>query len=1203
MRRDELIDDRFERARFPIQIELPAAPSTSLADAQLAIKREYRDSVKWKLLRCRKVSILSQSDSGTIYILHVGHSVEFDWTWEGALAFRPTHIDGERKDGPSLFDQDATDAHQESDSILWTGEVLEVDEATGRIFVSVSNPEFPPTKGSFYVRPFEFLAFLNTIFNEQAYETIRQQLPNRLFATEGGIHPDVKNPKNFGLQHMQMWWGKAWSVLWGPPGTGKTYTTGKQVAEVLADTSERILVVSTTNRATDAVTISIGSAARALKLSELDRGTLLRIGKGARLERYQNEKLVSMLKGTETEYLGQIELLSTELTRSRGPEEKAIIRSQIKSLQREMRDASIRNFLDSKIRVVVTTAFKATTMLKRAEVKSDIETGYAPFTTIMIDEAGLLSRASISALSMLASRRVVLIGDSQQLAPISRISRVLPTSQMKWLAMSGLSHLDTVTTKVDGVHVLREQRRMQDDICKIVSKYKYDSQLVTAPEVGQRQFKLPHPLSIDTRAVWYVLDEEALDMPNIRAERGPGNRSWIRKVSIDVLDHFFSHVEFRESHGLFLSPFKAQASLVSGYFAENHIQNWTASTVHSQQGSEADIVIFDTVNAGSYSWPYDEWQRMINVAISRARESFILFASRGEMNEPYLRPLIRQLKPRVLRKHFRHYAWVEVPVTDEYVPPQPSLVKETTSVGYQITKRQELRPVLSHEQQRLCGLELDGKPRLVRGVAGSGKTVVLAHWLMQTVNRLKTEQNIRVWAIFANRSLQTLISESIVTAWEQETDGTPFPWHRVSLQHIRDLLQVVLPEVGLDAQNFGFDYDLAAQAYLARVDIKSIEHRCDALFIDEAQDMGPNTLKLLTSLTRQTNLYDSNSRSVNIFYDNAQNIYDRAIPKWTDLGLDMRGRSSVMKESFRSTKPITEFALNVLCQLQPQTDNQDYKELLARGLVEQVVKNGMNWWNVRFNQIDGPKPEFRKFESLDKEFVAIAEYCRQLVQDEGVKPSDITIIYNSRFIRARLEEIVAPVLKDLGVVLSVQTNQAYQRNANAILATTSASFKGYDSEVVIIPGIDFFRAQDKGVLASSLYVAMTRARSILTLFAHRNSNPNAKRIFKAVEDCLDCLEARPAIDAEISPQDDLEDVLLWIGEENRRWLERIWLEKEVSQEPIFAENGELIAEPLFWFREHGVIHACFGREVLSTRALQKVEDYGVKILNVRQAQR
>ncbi|MCU0710564.1 MAG: AAA domain-containing protein, partial [Pirellula sp.] len=1087
MHNDELDDDRFDKARFPIRIELPVAPESYLGDVQQAIKREYRDSVKWKLLRCRKVSVLSASDSGTIYILHVGHSVEFDWTWEGAIAFRPAHMDEQRTESRSLFDLESADEQEESDSVLWTGEVLEVDESTGRIFVSVSNPEFPPTKGSFYVRPFEFLAFLNSLFNEPAYESIRKLLPNRLLATEGGIHPDVGNPQAVGLEHLQTWWGKSWSVLWGPPGTGKTYTAGKQVAEVLADPSERILIVSTTNRATDAIAISIGRAARESNLSEFDRGTLLRVGKGARLERYQSEKLLSMLKGTETDYLGQIELLSADLIRSRGSEEKAVIRSQIKLLQREMRDASLKNFLDSKIRVVVTTAFKATTLLKRAEIKTDLEAGFAPFTTIMIDEAGLLSRASISALSMLASRRVVLIGDSHQLAPISRISRVLPTNQMKWLAMSGLSHLDTITTQCNGVHILREQRRMQDEICQIVSKYKYDSQLVTAPEVKQRLTKLPQPLSDDTRAIWYVLDEESSDLPNIRAERGPGNRSWVRKVSIDILNHFFSHVEFRESHGLFLSPFKAQASLVSRYLADHHIQNWTASTVHSQQGSEADIVIFDSVNAGSYSWPYDEWQRMINVAISRAREAVLVFASRGEMNEPYLRPLIRHLKPRVLRKQFRHYEWQAVSVMEEFQPPQPSLVRETTSVGYQITKRKELRPVLSHEQQRLCGLELDGKPRLVRGVAGSGKTVVLAHWLMQTVNRLRTEQNIRIWAIFANRSLQTLISESIVNAWEQAADGKPFPWNRVSLQHIRDLLQVILPEVGLDAESFGFDYDQAAEAYLSRIDKNRIEHRCDALFIDEAQDMGPNTLKLLTALTRQTNIYDSNSRSVNIFYDNAQNIYDRAIPKWSELGLDMRGRSSVMKESFRSTKPITEFALNVLCQLQPQTDNQDYKELLARGLVEQVTKNGMTWWNVRFNQIDGPKPEFRKFESLDKEFVAMAEYCRQLIQDEGVKPSDITVIYNSKFVRARLEQIVAPVLKELGVVLSVQTNQAYQRSANVILATTSASFKGYDSEVVIIPGIDFFRAQDKGVLASSLYVAMTRARSILTLFAHRNS--------------------------------------------------------------------------------------------------------------------
>ena len=43
-----------------------------------------------------------------------------------------------------------------------------------------------------------------------------------------------------------------------------------------------------------------------------------------------------------------------------------------------------------------------------------------------------------------------------------------------------------------------------------------------------------------------------------------------------------------------------------------------------------------------------------------------------------------------------------------------------------------------------CGLALDGKPRLVRGVAGSGKTVVLAHWLMQTVKHFGDQQDVRI---------------------------------------------------------------------------------------------------------------------------------------------------------------------------------------------------------------------------------------------------------------------------------------------------------------------------------------------------------------------------------------------------------------------------------------------------------------------------
>ncbi len=159
---DEKLEESFTQARFPIRLNLPEGSTAVLADAKEAVKREFRDSVKWKRLRCRSVIVLSESETGTVFILEIGHAVEFDWTWEGAVAFRPLVLKEFADDPKNLFDGGADDPEIE-DSILWSGEILEVDEANGRIFVCVSNPEYPPTTGSFYVRPFEFLAFLHAV--------------------------------------------------------------------------------------------------------------------------------------------------------------------------------------------------------------------------------------------------------------------------------------------------------------------------------------------------------------------------------------------------------------------------------------------------------------------------------------------------------------------------------------------------------------------------------------------------------------------------------------------------------------------------------------------------------------------------------------------------------------------------------------------------------------------------------------------------------------------------------------------------------------------------------------------------------------------------------------------------------------------------------------------------------------------------------
>ncbi len=678
-----------------------------------------------------------------------------------------------------------------------------------------------------------------------------------------------------------------------------------------------------------------------------------------------------------------------------------------------------------------------------------------------------------------------------------------------------------------------------------------------------------------------------------------------------MLKKLFSLPGVREGGGLFITPFKAQSRDIAGYFAKPEpdkpglekpgLENWSAGTVHARQGTEANVVVFDTVNAGSCGWSYEEWKRLVNVGLSRAREFVLLVASRAEMDEPYLRPLLETLAPRVLFGSGKAMVWKEVPARATFAAPV-ALAGNPDLVGNQLSQRKSLRPVMSAEQQRLCGHNMDGKPRLVRGVAGSGKTYVLAHWLQKTVKRLLDMPTARVWAVFANKSLQRLIADTIEEAWKAEGSSGQFPWERVELCHIKDVLASMLPSVGLNVSQNDFDYDALAASYLERKPFGQIKPCCQAMFIDEAQDMGPSTLKLLSGLVEQTDPEDPKSRAVNIFYDNAQNIYGRKKPQLSEIGLNMQGRSTVMKESFRSTKPITEFALNVLYRLQPPGNDPDHKELVERGLIEATTRNGATWWNVRFCQVEGPTPIFRKYRGLQDQVDAIGDQVIRWIRDEGVKPCDICILCNDNAFKKRLEETVEPRLQQISARLVSDPAQGWARDENAVVASTSHSFKGYEAEIVVVGGLERFIAQ-RQIIPNNLYVAMTRARSVLAIYAYEQQNPKpeAVTLLSTVETCLNALLDRPKVEREISNLDDFEDVLARLGSgkrdsDKRDWLAKLWKSYLIQQEPITAGDGEILAQPLFWFQADDRMVACFGDEEPGAYTLHKLEDNGIEVV-------
>jgi len=505
-------------------------------------------------------------------------------------------------------------------------------------------------------------------------------------------------------------------------------------------------------------------------------------------------------------------------------------------------------------------------------------------------------------------------------------------------------------------------------------------------------------------------------------------------------------------------------------------------------------------------------------------------------------------------------------------------------LGKQFRERKTMNPVLSRDQQRIANLQLDGKPRLVGGVAGSGKSIVLCTWLAKTVKRMESDNDLCIWAVYANRSLHKLLRESVEAAWtdlwKDSLYGTPnFPREKVSLLHVKDVLAGLLPDASLSMDAFEFDYDRAAEEILKHQDSAIALPRCSALFIDEAQDMGPSMLKLLLSLVQSSDAEDANSKPAHIFYDNAQNIYGRKTPNWSGFGIDLRGRSTIMRENFRSTNPIAELAVNILHRLADPEQQPNQNELMSMGLIEKAQINGQDWLRVRFNQIDGPKPIFRCCNTRVEELDAMANHLVYLIRVEGVSPSDICVIYNGKHVVQLLESVLKPILSQIGVELSVQTNRPFERRPNTLVVTTSHSYKGCESEVVMIPCVDQFATSDGQILANNLYVAMTRARSLLCIYASQECNAASRQIIETFSTCIETMDATPNVDMTVSIQDDLNDILDQIGIVHRVWLIDLWKRFEIRQEPIVSAVGTVLAEPLFWFQHADQRIACFAANV------------------------
>ncbi len=434
--------------------------------------------------------------------------------------------------------------------------------------------------------------------------------------------------------------------------------------------------------------------------------------------------------------------------------------------------------------------------------------------------------------------------------------------------------------------------------------------------------------------------------------------------------------------------------------------------------------------------------------------------------------------------------------------PRPEVPEST--LGAMIDEIAVQDKYLSAEQTELSRLPIGGFPRLIRGVAGSGKTVVLANLAARLLTRTSNanpilfddfeDDHLRIGVVCFNRALVSFLRQKIKDAYKQQSFEDIPSGDVLWVGHLNSLMRKVTYGKGSDFQYLSIDvwpkavaraneYEKQLNQYLAKHAQQENHILYDAIFVDEGQDFEPAEIQLLLSLLKPDRT--TGEKNLIIFYDDAQNLYGRQRPSWKQLGIDVqRGdRARVMKECFRNTRQIVETAFNVLLGSEASDDEKvnlksyaDVGYLRQAGLIEETG----GFYKVGFAERSGEYPRVHEFGSRSEEKTWIVGEIERLIGIERVRPEDILVLFSSAgafddlgdMIRTRIgKERIKDFIRPYG---NNGEKDALIFRDNCLTLSTVHGAKGYDAYIVFLVGLDLFKPDEAG--RASYYVGATRSK-------------------------------------------------------------------------------------------------------------------------------
>ncbi|WPV70571.1 DEAD/DEAH box helicase [Chitinophaga sp. LS1] len=476
-----------------------------------------------------------------------------------------------------------------------------------------------------------------------------------------------------------------------------------------------------------------------------------------------------------------------------------------------------------------------------------------------------------------------------------------------------------------------------------------------------------------------------------------------------------------------------------------------------------------------------------------------------------------------------------------------SVDSSTTTItkGKILTLIQEKEAVFDIEQKR-AALNIIDSPQRIRGLAGSGKTIILT---MKAALYHLQNPDANILYTYFTKALYGQVKYLIEKYYRDFSDNNEPNWNKIHILHGwggRTLRGVysdtcfensITPIEYLDAKRAS-GYPPLDYIFRKLDEKKVLKQKYDLTLIDEGQDFPVSFYRVCRRITKENRIVWA--------YDDFQNIFDTKMQDERDtFGKDEKGNYHV---DFRQNKNKLQDIILHRCYRNPRKALISAFSLglgIYNDIVLQRLEDNRHWEDLGFEVLEGDssvgsnmvieRPEknspsisnkylsengvtVRIFNNLDDECGFIIKEIENDIRKQNLRPDDICVICLDdkeigNYFSTIEEGLSAKGVSVFNLLNAPNNNTRFIIEGHVTLSTINKA-KGNEVGMVYLVGVDsIFNSRNSTTKRNKLFTAITRSKGWVSMTGFERANIAIEELSKLEKNNFKLVFKQPSIES------------------------------------------------------------------------------------------